>query len=257
MKTIYIKSLLILVGLLFLTNWNELYSQAISVQGGLSQPLVLQGGNIAATYYGEKFVFEYSHGFDLNYSANGGAALSETEREQELSVFSPYSTGIGIGYLFTKNLDLRLEIKENLYRVSSGDGMDAIAAYNIAGLRTDIPITGNGFENWLPPIGNTDPIELTIQKAIVAELTGTKYILPNTTHRYRTRSVGLGLYYRFFPLGGDEGFMLEPSIRYWPNAWTDSPEKVAFENRFGILGIHRAHDVGLFANLSVGYYIKL
>lgn len=233
------------------------YSQAVSIQSGINQTLLFHGGNIAATYYGEKFVFEYSHGTNLNFAANGGIGLSKDEKEQDLSVFAPYSTGIGLGYLITKNLDIRLEIKENLYRVKSNDSLDELAAYQLAGIRSDLPFTGNGLENWLPPTRNTDPIELTIQKAVIAELSGAQYVAPNSTLRYRTRSVGLALYYRYFPLGGDEGLMLEPSIRYWPNVWDDAPEKVAFENKFGVLGIHKAHDVGLFANVSVGYYKKL
>lgn len=242
-----------------LTIGSQISGQAVSVQGGLSQPLLLQGGNIAATYYGKSMVFEYSHGAGLRYDASGGIGLSEDEKAQGLKVFAPYSTGFGIGYLIRQNWDIRVEIKENLYRVKSEASLDELALNQAVGLRTDLPFAGNGTELWLPNQNNqTDPIGLTLQKAVLAEaLYDAKYIFPNTTARYRTRSVGLGMYYRFFPLGGTEGLMIEPSIRYWPNVWTDAPEQQAFENKFGALGLHKAHDAGLFVNVSLGYYKNL
>lgn len=231
-------------------------SQAVSVQGGLSQPLLLQGVNVAATYYGKSMVFEYSHGSGLRYDASGGIGLSEEEKAQNLKVYAPYSTGFGIGYLIRKNWDIRVEIKENLYRVKSETTFDELALNQFFGLRSDLPFVGNGTELWLPNQNNqTNPIELTLQKAVLAELLyDAKYTFPNTTARYRTRSVGLGMYYRYFPLGGEEGLMIEPSVRYWPNIWTDAPELQAFENKFGVMGLHKAHDNGLFVNVSLGYY---
>lgn len=238
---------------------SQISAQAISVQGGLSQPLLLQGANIAGTYYGKSMVFEYSHGVGLRYDASGGIGLSEDEKAQGLRVFAPYSTGFGIGYLIRQNWDIRVEIKENLYRVKSEASFDELILSQYLGLRTDLPFAGNGTELWLPNQNNqTDPIGLTLQKAVIAELLyDAKYILPSTTARYRTRSAGLGMYYRYFPLGGTEGLMLEPSVRFWPNVWTDAPEQLAFENKFGVLGLHKAHDAGLFVNLSLGYYKNL
>lgn len=96
--------------LLFFTAFS-LNAEAVSIQGGLSQPL-LGGWNVAGTYYGKKFLFEYSHGTDLHFDRMGGAGLSEAERKQDLKVHVPYTTGFGIGYLFTPNFDLRLEFKE-------------------------------------------------------------------------------------------------------------------------------------------------
>ncbi|MDV6236760.1 hypothetical protein CH379_014120 [Leptospira ellisii] len=244
--------------LLFCVPFSYLNADAVSMQGGLSQ-LFLNGWNVAGTYYGKRIVFEYSHGSDLHFDAMGGAGLNDSERKQNLTVHLPYTTGFGIGFLLTPNFDVRLEVKEHFYRVRSETTPDELYLFQSLGLRTDLPIVGNGTENWLPPLSSSENfIDLTVRKSIEAELLyGAHYVLPGTAHRYRTRSVGLGMYYRFFPLGGQEGLMIEPSLRFWPNVWTDSPGKVAFENQYGILGLHKAHEQGLFANVSVGYYKKL
>lgn len=237
---------------------NLLFAEGFSVQGGLSQPL-LGGWNLAGTYYGKNFVFEYSHGSDLHLDRMGGAGLNETERKQDLKIHLPYTSGVGIGYLITPNFDIRLEFKEHFYRVQSGTSPDELYLSQALGIRSDLPIAGNGTENWIPPLSHNDNfMDLTVRKAIEAEfLYGAKYVMPGSTHRYRTRSAGLGVYYRFFPFGGKEGLMIEPSIRFWPNAWTDSPDRVAFENQYGVLGLHKAHDQGLFVNVSIGYYKRL
>ncbi|PJZ31218.1 hypothetical protein [Leptospira kmetyi] len=243
--------------LLFFTAFS-LNSEAVSIQGGLSQPL-LGGWNVAGTYYGKKFLFEYSHGTDLHFDRMGGAGLSEAERKQDLKVHVPYTTGFGIGYLFTPNFDLRLEFKEHFYRVQSNTSPDELYLSQALGIRSDLPVSGNGAENWVPPLSqNENFMDVTLRKAVESEfLYNAHYVIPGTTHRYRTRSAGLGLYYRIFPLGGKEGLMIEPSIRFWPNVWTDSPNPVAFENQYGVLGLHKAHDQGLFVNVSIGYYKRL
>ncbi|MBM9499129.1 hypothetical protein JWG44_02525 [Leptospira sp. 201903071] len=255
MSRILIKTLFSVFLFTFLSSLN---AEGISLQGGLSQPL-LGGWNLAGTYYGKNLVFEYSHGSNLNFDAAGGVGLNETEREQGLRVNAPYTTGFGVGYLFTPNLDLRLEVKEHFYRVQSKTSPDELYLSQSLGIRSDLPIQGNGFENWVPPLSSSENfLDLTVRKTIEAEfLYGAKYVSPGSTHRYRTRSVGFGLYYRFFPLGGSEGLMFEPSIRFWPNAWSDSPNAVAFENQYGLLGLHKAHDQGLFVNVSIGYYKRL
>lgn len=242
--------------LIFLLN-RGLFANAVSIQTGMMQP-VLGGYNVAATYYGEKYVIGYSHGANLNFDAQGGIALTPEEKDQRLRMNLPYTTGLSVGYKFSENLDLRLEFKEHFYRVKSEVGADDLFLSQSLGLRTDVPLEGNATDPWLPQQNpNKGFLESTFEKSVAAELLyGAKYITPGSTHRYRTRSVGLGLYYRYFPLGGSEGLMLEPSIRFWPNVWTDSPEKVAFESQFGVLGIHKAHDQGIFVNVSVGYMVK-
>jgi hypothetical protein len=164
---------------------------------------------------------------------------------------------LSIGYLITKNLDIRIEFKEHYYHVKSDSGLDELALFDSLGLRSDLPLNeSTGL--WLPGNRNQSFIDNTIEKAILSRLLyNADYVPSNRKARYRTRSVGLGLYYRFFPLGGEEGLMLEPSVRYWPNVWSDGSERYALENRFGQLGLHRAHDQGVFVNVSIGYYKQL
>ena len=97
---------------------SQVYANKFTVLAGLGQPLFFNGGNVAVEYKTESFVFEYSHGWDLDYNASGDRFLTEEEANQELKIFQPYTTGFGIGVLFTENLDLRLEFKEHQYRVT-------------------------------------------------------------------------------------------------------------------------------------------
>ncbi len=90
---------------------------------GMSQPLVLNGGNVEVNYVTDKWVFEYSHGFNLDLNTSPGEqALSQQERDQGLTVFAPYSTGGGIGYRFTEALNIRLELKQHRFQVENPEG---------------------------------------------------------------------------------------------------------------------------------------
>lgn len=89
---------------------------------GLSQPLVLKGGNVEINYLTEKFVFEYSHGFALDLSANNGVGMTNIEKTQNLDIYVPYSTGGGVGFRFTKEFNIRLEIKQHQFNVAHPSG---------------------------------------------------------------------------------------------------------------------------------------
>ncbi|MBL7849808.1 MAG: hypothetical protein JNN04_02820 [Cyclobacteriaceae bacterium] len=85
------------------------YSGKWSILSGLLQPVLLQGFNIAGTYLGERFTFEYSHGMYLKYP-------SLVRKDNGLTYLnSLYSTGPGVGYRFKKTLDLRFEVKVHQY----------------------------------------------------------------------------------------------------------------------------------------------
>jgi hypothetical protein len=65
---------------------------------------------------------------------------------------------------------------------------------------------------------------------------------------YTTRSAGVGAYYRY--RFGRSRWLLEPSVRYWPNvSSTLDDDRHTFPNG----DVHEAHDQGLFANVSLGY----
>lgn len=87
----------------------------ITVKAGLSQPLLLSGVNLAVTYMTDRLVFEYSHGVWLSYDRIG---RTDTERNQNLDLYSPWSTGFGIGYRLGLGFDVRVELKAHRYRVT-------------------------------------------------------------------------------------------------------------------------------------------
>jgi len=122
------KKLTVIVGVFFLSlggslnvlakddaHWNLVF--------GMSQPLLLNGGNIEVNYVTDKWVFEYSHGFNLDLNASPDeAALTETERKQGLKIKLPYSTGGGIGYRFTPEFNLRVEVKQHEFHATNSAG---------------------------------------------------------------------------------------------------------------------------------------
>lgn len=248
---------------------SALSAEELSVQGGLSQPL-LGGGNVAVTYYGDDFLFDYSHGWNLDFGRAGGAALNADERRQQLSVVLPYTTGFGIGYRITRSFDIRIEFKEHFYRVTHPDNIDQRLLFDQLGLRSSLPLN-SGAESALEalylasagglPVANRNEfLPEALRKTVLQQLLyGNSAQALQRTIRYRTRSVGIGLYYRWHPWSDDaSGIMIEPSIRFWPNVWTDlSGGRIAFENKDGISDVHRAHDQGLFFNVSLGYTWKL
>ena len=102
---------------------NELpYSNKWTIVSGLNQPVFLNGINLAVNYTTNRWVFEYSHGANLNYS---GPALKEGYRDNVLSLKSPYSTGPGVGYRVFANkilgMDIRAEAKLHQYDVKLND----------------------------------------------------------------------------------------------------------------------------------------
>lgn len=98
------------------------YSQSINRQGkwtvatGITQPILLDGFNLAVNYNLGKIVLEYSHGVNLEYKDQ---VLKLAYKDKLLSLKSPYSTGTGLGYkLISKNkigFDIRAEAKVHKY----------------------------------------------------------------------------------------------------------------------------------------------
>src|SRR5262245_2234453 len=75
-----------------------------SVMSGLGQWILFGGGNIAGQIKVGRFVAEYSHGQALDYDRLGGFAKSPAERRAGVSVFSPWTTGGGVGFEITPRL---------------------------------------------------------------------------------------------------------------------------------------------------------
>jgi hypothetical protein len=81
-----------------------------SVVSGLIQPIAFGGVNIATTYHGHRWTFEYSHGMFLHYP-------KIVRRDKGLvSLYSVYSTGPGVGYRINNVVDVRFEVKMHQYK---------------------------------------------------------------------------------------------------------------------------------------------
>jgi len=156
---------------------------------GISQ-LLIKGGNIEINYLTDNWIFEYSHGFNLDLASKRDLAQTDEENNQGLDLYLPYSTGGGVGYRVTKQFNVRLELKHHRFNVEN---------------------------------------KKTSQKK-----------------SYDTTTVGIGAYYEF--LFGN--FLIVPNIRYWPNVSTTlDNDKFVFSNN----DVHKAHDFGVFANVSLGW----
>ena len=168
-----------------------------SILFGLSQPIILNGFNVAGNYSTGKFIFDYSHGMWLDYNSNDFVRTDE-EKEQNLDIYQPWTTGFGVGYKFTDYLNLRAEFKWNKY-------------------------------------------EITTER--------------NEKFSYITRVIGIGLYSH---VDVWKNIFLEPSIRYWPNFSSTLKDD---KKRFLVIpgtasyeyAVHKAHDYGVFMNVSIGY----
>jgi hypothetical protein len=93
----------------------------VGVNFGLLQ-LALGGFNVAAELRYRRFWFEYSHGMDLKLNNIGGFSMSQTERDQNLHVYVPYTTGFGVGMTLVDELWLGVEFKTHRYEVNAPAG---------------------------------------------------------------------------------------------------------------------------------------
>jgi hypothetical protein len=87
----------------------------VGVNFGLLQ-LALGGFNVAGELRYRRFWFEYSHGMDLKLNNLNGFSMSQTERDQNLRVFVPYTTGFGVGVTLVD------EFKTHRYEVNAPGG---------------------------------------------------------------------------------------------------------------------------------------
>jgi len=175
----------------------------ISVMFGLSQPLLLHGGNIAVTYTTRKLYFEYSHGFSLDME-KGGIGMTSEEKKHFSTIHLPFSTGFGAGYRLTENTNLFWEFKLHSFE------------------QTEVA-NGNVLS-------------------------------------YKTFEMGPAISHRFF-IDRNKRFFAEPVARYWfTTAVLDNPNfdhhKILLYDNTGKAYWYKAHEFGLFANVSIGMVIK-
>jgi hypothetical protein len=82
---------------------------------GLSQWTLFGGGNVAAQLKTGRLVFEYSHGQALHYNRVPKLTLTEAERDADVEVEMPWTTGGGVGYQITPHLHVLIEVKAHRY----------------------------------------------------------------------------------------------------------------------------------------------
>ncbi len=124
---------------------NATEKNKFSLVFGLNQPIVLRGFNIEGNYWMKKWVIDYSHGFNLH--ADGKFVADEYER-QRVNFKITHSLGIGIGYRFTKALNLRLEPKLHIYETYY-EGQNQSSAQSIINFST-YTIGLGAYYRWLP-----------------------------------------------------------------------------------------------------------
>jgi len=93
----------------------ERFENHWSLVAGLSQPILMNGVNIAGTYFTKKMSFEYSHGMFLHLA---GSVSKDKHVE---SIYVPFSTGFGVGYRLTSRLDVRGEFKVHRFEAQLND----------------------------------------------------------------------------------------------------------------------------------------
>lgn len=133
------------------------YSNRFTLLTGLIQPVLLGGVNLAGTYYSNRFTYEYSHGMYLKYPS----FLRKDDHVNRL--YSPWSTGGGIGYRISSRRDLRVEGKAHRYDVDFDGGANvSYTTYSLGVAFYSRHYLWNS-ENWLleysfrywPNIGST------------------------------------------------------------------------------------------------------
>jgi hypothetical protein len=96
-----------------------------NVQAGINFGLLqlgLGGFNVATELRYHRLWLEYSHGMDLTLNKLGGLGLTQTERDQDLHIRVPYTTGFGVGITLVDELWLGAEFKAHRYEVNAPGG---------------------------------------------------------------------------------------------------------------------------------------
>ena len=98
-----------------------------SLMLGLMQWFAFGGGNVAAQLKTGRWVVEYSHGQALDFNRVEALALTEAERDAEVSLRMPWTTGGGFGFQITPELHVLLEAKLHRYEVRGFDRNEKVA----------------------------------------------------------------------------------------------------------------------------------
>lgn len=107
--------------------WQGYDRARLTILAGLIQPILLRGGNLELDFHYKRFVVSYSHGFLLKLQGN---TVVGDVKKQGLRLDIPYSTGVGVGFRFTRWLDVRLEPKVHRFEVTHDRTGQHLFGYN-------------------------------------------------------------------------------------------------------------------------------
>jgi hypothetical protein len=117
-----------------------------NVQEGLNFGLVqlgLGGFNVAGELRYRRLWLEYSHGMELTLNKLGGFGLTQTERDENLHIRVPFTTGFGVGVTLVDELWLGAEFKAHGYDVNAPGGRtSSYQTYSIG------PVLGYKYYIW-------------------------------------------------------------------------------------------------------------
>lgn len=109
---------------------------------GLLQ-LGLGGFNVAAELRYHRLWLEYSHGMNLTLNKLGGFGLTQAERDEDLHIRVPFTTGFGVGVTLVDELWLGAEFKAHGYEVNAPGGpTSSYQTYSIG------PVLGYKYYIW-------------------------------------------------------------------------------------------------------------
>ncbi|MEZ4364484.1 MAG: hypothetical protein R3B48_30185 [Kofleriaceae bacterium] len=136
------------------------YTLRPSVMLGLGQWIVFGGGNVAAQVKTGRMVFEYSHGQALHYNRLP-QSLTDAERDADIELECPWTTGGGAGVQITPNLHVLIEVKAHHYLVRDtvGDKLEYTTFTIGPGIFYDYYVTRRLYLQpslrWWPTIAST------------------------------------------------------------------------------------------------------
>ena len=97
--------------------------QGFSTMFGVLQPVAFQGGNVAVTYTSGRWMYEYSHGFNLKLHKFQDSLTNE-EKDEKMELTLPWTTGASVGYYLTDEIAIAIELKAHRYEARHPEGGD-------------------------------------------------------------------------------------------------------------------------------------
>jgi len=167
----------------------------LGINFGLLQ-LGLGGFNVAGELRDHRLWLEYSHGMELTLNKLGGFGLTQAERDQNLHIRVPFTTGFGVGLTLLDELWLGAEFKAHGYQVNAPGGrVSRYRTYSIG------PVLGYKYYIWkglfADAYGRYWPNVATSLDGGKIALTGTSGTVEHTAHDFGLfANVSLGYMFR-------------------------------------------------------------